>query len=250
MLGARTSSLVAATPNAEAAVAQSVREMLGLTRAALSDDDAIAAVLDPAKNHYLGETLNLTSMAKLTRALNHATYTFRKKLSHTADSQDQRHRMTPGSRPVLVNHVDLGRVDVITPPLIAQTPAALERFNACMDRVWSAMRSLEEMGAAPEAWSYLLPNAFPVRFTESGDLMHHHHKWVARLCFTAQEEIWRASVDEVEQVRAIHPRLGRWLLPPCGLRERAGVTPYCPEGARYCGVPVWRKDLSEYQRTI
>ncbi len=35
------------------------------------------------------------------RTLDHAHYTFRKKLSHSADSQDQRHRMVPGSRPLL-----------------------------------------------------------------------------------------------------------------------------------------------------
>jgi hypothetical protein len=35
------------------------------------------------------------------RALQHANYTFAKKISHTADSQDQRHRMVPGSRPLL-----------------------------------------------------------------------------------------------------------------------------------------------------
>jgi hypothetical protein len=31
---------------------------------------------------------------------------------------------------------------------------------------------------------------------------------------------------------------------------RAGTTPYCPEGDRYCGVPVWKLALGQYQRTI
>ena len=35
------------------------------------------------------------------RALNHASYVFEKRLSHTADSQDQRHRMVPASRPMM-----------------------------------------------------------------------------------------------------------------------------------------------------
>jgi thymidylate synthase ThyX len=69
-----------------------------------------------------------------------------------------------------------------------------------------------------------------------------------RLCYNAQEEIWHASVDEAEQIRQVHPRLGRWLLPPCGLRARAGAKPPCPEGTRYCGIPVWRLDVSEYRR--
>jgi flavin-dependent thymidylate synthase len=249
-LGGRTSKLCGHTTNAEALVAQSVREMLGVGRSAMDDDEAIARVLDPSRNAYLGGALSLTTMGKLTRALHHANYTFHKKLSHTADSQDQRHRMTPASRPVLAMQVDLSAVDVVVPPMVELNGKALERYRACMEKVWGAMRTLADRGVDHTAWSYLLPNAFPVRFTESGDLSHQHHKWTTRMCFTAQEEIWRASVDEVEEVRAVHPRLGAWLLPPCGLRQRAGVTPYCPEGPRYCGVPVWRKDITEYTRVI
>ena len=48
--------------------------------------------------------MNVSFHAPLMRALDHAHYTFRKKLSHTADSQDQRHRMVPGSRPLLDAH--------------------------------------------------------------------------------------------------------------------------------------------------
>src|SRR5256886_11214845 len=44
---------------------------------------------------------NVGVHAPIMRALQHANYTFAKKISHTADSQDQRHRMVPGSRPLL-----------------------------------------------------------------------------------------------------------------------------------------------------
>ena len=97
---------------------------------------------------------------------------------------------------------------------------------------------------------YLLPNAFQVRFYETGDLASLRHKWAMRLCYNAQEEIWKASCDEVEQVRDLFPRIGRWLLPPCGIRNRARTAPACPEGAAYCGVPAWRLDVSEYKRLI
>jgi thymidylate synthase ThyX len=249
-MNGKTSVLTGYSTGAEHTVAQAVREVLGLTRSQMDDDTAIASVLDPARNTYLGSALNLMTHAKLTRALHHASYTFQKKLSHTADSQDQRHRMTPASRPVLAQQVDLGTVDAVLPPMVLLNAKAESRFRACLDDVWTAMRKLEARGVDASAWTYLLPNAFPVRFTESGDLTHQHHKWTTRLCFTAQEEIWRASVDEVEQVKAVHPRLGQWLLPPCGLRHRAQVTPYCPEGPRYCGVPVWKQDVSKYLRII
>ena len=71
-----------------------------------------------------------------------------------------------------------------------------------------------------------------------------------RLCYNAQEEIWRASVDEALQVREVHPRIGAHLLPPCTQRLHAGSRPVCPEGGRYCGVPVWKLDVREYERLL
>lgn len=249
-LGNGCSRLVDYSHNAEAVLARSVRETLGVPSAAMSDDDAIARVLSPAQNPYLAGALNLTSLAKLSRALVHPHYTFQKKLSHTADSQDQRHRMTPGTRPILHTHYAGGSPDVVVPVLLQQTPAALDRFMQTMAQTWNAIDTLLDDGVSPEMALYLLPNAFPVRFTESGDLAAFHHKWTTRLCYNAQEEIWRASVEEVQAVRAVHPRLGRYLAPPCALRRDANHRPLCPEGPRYCGVPVWKKELHEYERVI
>jgi thymidylate synthase ThyX len=97
---------------------------------------------------------------------------------------------------------------------------------------------------------YLLPNAVSVRFTESADLLNLHHKHAMRLCYNAQEEIWRASLDEAQQIREINPTIGQFLLPPCTLRDLAHARPVCPEGERYCGVKVWRLKLSQYERVI
>ena len=97
---------------------------------------------------------------------------------------------------------------------------------------------------------YLLPNAVTVRFTESADLLNLRHKHAMRLCYNAQEEIWRASVEEASQIRKVHPSIGQFLLPPCGHRQLAGTKPFCPEGDRYCGIPVWKLDLDEYERLI
>jgi hypothetical protein len=57
-------------------------------------------------------------------------------------------------------------------------------------------------------------------------------------------------VEEASQIREVHPAIGRFLLPPCGHRELAGSKPYCPEGDRYCGIPVWKLDLDDYVRLI
>ena len=249
-LGALRSKLVDYKVNAQASVAQGVRDVLGATRAELSDEAAIARVLSAGQNPYLGEALVLTTVSKLTRALCHAHYTFQKKLSHTADSQDQRHRMVPASRPVLQTHFVPGEVDVVVPELMNAVPEARARFFQSLSTTWRSIGRLLEAKVAPEMALYLLPNAFPIRFTESGDLLNLHHKWVHRLCYTAQEEIWRASLEETMQVRAVHPLLGRHISAPCTLRKEALIGPLCPEGPRYCGVPVWRLDLPEYRRLI
>ncbi len=251
-LAGRRAKLVDYSVHAESTLAQAVRSVLGLPRAALSDDEAILRVLSPKLNPYLSEALTLSTVAKVPRALSHPHYTFRKKLSHTADSQDQRHRMVPASRPVL--HAQYGGAggepDVVVPELIARVPAAKALFLEEAARAYQDIDRLLDAGVSPELALYLLPNAFPVRFEESGDLLHLHHKWTTRLCFTAQEEIWRASVDEVEEVRAVHPRIGAHLMPPCQLRDLAGARPLCPEGPRFCGVPVWRLAVDELQRVL
>ncbi len=249
-LGGRTSRLVACQENAEALLARAVRTVLGASAASLPDHEAIAAVLSPARNPYLGGALNLTSLGTVTRALVHPHYTFQKKLSHTADSQDQRHRLAPGSRPVLSAHYGGGEPDVIVPALIADHPVAHDRFVTTMRTTWRAIDALLDDGVGAEQALYLLPNAFPIRFEESGDLAALHHKWTTRLCYNAQEEIWRATVEEVQQVRERHPRIGRHLGPPCQIRLAARERPYCPEGPRFCGVQVWKQDLADYQRII
>ena len=248
-LGGCVSRLVGYSPDAEAVVAQAVREVLGLPRAAMADDAALALAVDPAANAIFGEALNLTTLDKLTRALHHASYTFRRKLSHTADSQDQRHRMTPASRPVLLAHLT-GEPDVVYPQIAREDDAVRRDFDETFARTWDSIGRLRALGADPEALVYLLPNAVAVRFTESGDLAAIRHKHAMRLCYNAQEEIWRASLDEALQIRAVHPRLGRYLLPPCSIRLRGGKKPYCPEGKRYCGVPVWKRDPAEYVRVL
>jgi flavin-dependent thymidylate synthase len=248
-LDGRVSRLVDWKGNNEEILASSVREVLGVPRAALSDPDAIALVLDPARNRTLGETLTLTTHGKLSRTMFHPSYTFRKKLSHTADSQDQRHRMTPGSRPARPGYLS-EEPDYIVPMLLADVPEALELYETTMRETWEAIGELRARGVADEFAAYLLPNAVAIRFTESADLLNLHHKFAMRLCYNAQEEIWRASLDEALQIREVNPRIGPWLLPPCTLRHLAAVRPVCPEGDRFCGVVVWRMDAARYQRAL
>ncbi len=237
-LGGRVSRLRDWSTRAEALVADAVRSTFGLSEAELDDDEAIDRVMNPARNRYRVEMLNVSYHSPLMRALHHATYVFDKKLSHTADSQDQRHRMVPASRPLLT-FADTERPDYVTPALIRKHPRASVVFERAMVDAWKAKNRLLELGVPLEFALYVLPNAKALRLVESGPLIALQHKWTLRTCFNAQEEIYRASMDEVEQVAEVHPRLARFLGPPCVLRNRI-VSPRCTEGSHFCGVPVWQ----------
>jgi thymidylate synthase ThyX len=235
--------------NGEKTIAQAVKNVLGLSKNRLSDTQAIELVLNPKNNKILGDVLNLTTLDKVAQALHTISYTFEKKISHTADSQDQRHRTTPAARPILATHYS-GKPDYITSTLIKQSPEALKLYQEIMEKTFKTINQLLEMGIPREYALYRLPNAFPIRFTETGSLLNLHHKYKMRLCFNAQEEIWQASVQETQQISKVHPQIGKWLLAPCGLRWSAHTTPYCPEGERYCGRPVWNKNVEDYPPRI
>ncbi|HTZ73761.1 MAG TPA: FAD-dependent thymidylate synthase [Candidatus Aquilonibacter sp.] len=232
-----TSKLIDYSRGSVGAIANAYRTVVGLTLAQCDDDEAIDRLLNPARNPYRRETLNVGVHAPMMRALEHANFTFAKKISHTADSQDQRHRMVPGSRPLLTL-ADTRSPDYITPQLVRGNREALEVYEQAMDDAWSAKNALLDRGVPLQFALYLLPNAKSIRLIESGSLLHLLHKWTMRTCFNAQEEIYQASLEEVEQLCAVFPELGRYVGPPCHLR--AGIsTPICTEGSHFCGVKVW-----------
>jgi thymidylate synthase ThyX len=236
-LNGKTSRLVDHSPNALRVIAKSYRAVAGLAASQCSDADALDRLLNPARNLYRLETLNVGVHAPMMRALQHANYTFAKKISHTADSQDQRHRMVPGSRPLLTL-ADTRAPDYITPALVAANPRAKETYERAIEEAWSAKNLLLDRGVPLEIALYLLPNAKSIRLYESGSLLHLLHKWTMRTCFNAQEEIFQASMDEIAQLREVHPELAAYIGPPCYLR--AGITtPICTEGSHFCGVKVW-----------
>jgi thymidylate synthase ThyX len=235
-LGGRRSRLVDWGARAPEVVADAVRNVLG--RPDLDDAEALALALDPARNPHRLDSLNVSTHSPVMRALDHAHYTFRKKLSHTADSQDQRHRMVPGSRPMLSRTVPAS-VDVIEPELIREDPACHALFQESVEGAFHARARLLALGVPPGLALYVLPNALAVRFEESGSLLHLLHKWTMRTCLNAQREIYEASMDEVAQVRAVHPELVRHVGPPCFVRDGL-ARPRCTEGTHFCGVPVWK----------
>jgi flavin-dependent thymidylate synthase len=239
--GAR-SLLVRQTPDAARIVTDALREVTG---SALPDRELLAATLDPARNPAWNDTLNTWDHSPALRTLRHVHYTFRKRLSLTAYAQDQRHRMTPGSRPQL-HRLLTPKPDVHVPEVVAADPESRRLFDDAVQGLWDAIAALRKRGIPPEDAAYLLPNATHVTFHQSGDLLSFIHKWRLRLCFNAQKEIFDASLDELRQVQAVHPELTAWIGPPCSFVAAAqppelqqSVEACCPEGPRWCGVKVW-----------
>lgn len=246
-LGGLHSKLIGYDPHAPETLAKAVRSVLQVSHADFPDERALELLLNPAHNKALGDTNNVLTFTKLGSALPVVTYTFQKKLSHSGDSQNQRHRMTPGVAPIFYLSDE---PDVVLPMIVEQYAPARVYFMETMERLWEVIGRLRESGASEEAVQYLAPNAVAVRLIEQGNLRDLHHKYRMRLCYTAQEEIWRASKEEVEQIAQVHPSIGKFLLPPCTLRKLAKTGPHCPEGDRYCGVPVWKLGVGEYARII
>ncbi|MBA2519513.1 MAG: FAD-dependent thymidylate synthase, partial [Chloroflexia bacterium] len=239
-LGEWDSKLVHFNPAAERLMADAVRAVLGAGAGELPDEAAIARVLDGRENPYLGHPLFLGMHAKLMQTMGHVPFTFQKRISGAEDAQNQRHRGTLSSSPLLTAH-QRREPDVIVPWAIRQNQAALGEYEATIQTMWSAKNELLDRGVSPEVALYLLPNAHRVRFYESGPLLWYYWKWVKRLCFDAQREIFDTARQEVAQVRQALPIIGRYVDgPPCVMRSRAGAKPICPEGERYCGIPVWR----------
>lgn len=239
-MGDLDSRLVAYNPEAERIMASAVRAVAGVGPDAVSDEEALAAVLDGAHNPHLGHPLFLGMNSKMMQTMNHVPFTFQKRISGAEDAQNQRHRGTLGSRPLLTAHLRR-EPDVIVPWAIQQNPEALAEYEATVAALWEAINALRDRGVAPEVLLYLLPNAHRLRFYESGTLLSYYWKWVKRLCYDAQREIFDTARQEVAQVRVVLPVIGHYVDgPPCVMRSRAGTKPFCPEGERYCGIPVWR----------
>ncbi|HXW60632.1 MAG TPA: FAD-dependent thymidylate synthase, partial [Myxococcota bacterium] len=143
--------LSSSTPNPEQVLGDAVRQMLYIDKTKLSDEDAVALLLSPTKNRYLGESLNVMTLSKLARALELVHFTFIKKLSHAADSQAQRHRMLPGARALFSRTIDLTRPDYITPELFLHKQAqdAKSLYDWSQEKTYEDALWLYERGASP-----------------------------------------------------------------------------------------------------
>lgn len=234
--GSRT-KMIPLSPEQKKALMLAIRNVGGIS---------LESVLDPEVNPYIADTYDAGMHDPQTSALRQMGITFVTKFSHTADSQRQRHRRTPGATPS--NQFNYTGIDYITPMIIAQNPLILGSYNKIMETMYENVEIAIEMGVPEEIVYGLLPNAHAVRVVESGDLFDWIHRWRQRSCFRAQEEIFFTTVSQMQQFLAEIPEAKHVLQAPCGVRKRSGEKPFCPEGDMFCEHNVWTwEDLDRYE---
>ncbi len=247
LLGDRQSVIRGDLMGANVVLASAVRNVLGLPEVIMSQKDALDLLVNPALNPLLADVYESGMMDPLTSCLRQASVTFSSKLSHAGDSQRQRHRRTPGATPPIEATYD-GNPDYITPLVIRENNGLKGKYNEIIEKMYDNVDSALKSGIPKNLALLLLPNAHAIRVTESGDIFDWLHRWKQRLCFLAQEEIFFASVEQVEQLAAVFPETRQMLLAPCGVRQSAGVRPRCPEGEKWCGRPVYGWTIERYKK--
>lgn len=232
--------------NARSILADTVRNVLGVPSTQISDKVILDNLLNPGKNQLLADVYETGMLDPKTSSLRQINLTFATRLSHTADSQRQRQRRTPGATPPIEALYD-GRPDYATPLVIKENLTLKDYYDKIMCKIYENVGKAIDAGIPKEYALLLLPNAHYVRVVESGDLFDWIHRWKQRLCYLAQEEIFFISVEQVRQVIEKLPEAQSIFLAPCGIRQKATVKPRCPEGERWCGKPVFNWQIEKYK---
>ncbi len=165
------------------------------------------------------------------------------KLSFSADAQNQRHRRSPAIRPALK---DIYKRDFYIPPIIKEN--FLNEYNEAIEYSYQFFELQKEILGFDEA-VYSLVNAHNIEIVEKDDFNEFTHKAQMRLCYNAQQEIFDIVYSQIKELKQNGVNIDNFL-PPCAVRFKEGIKPYCPEGDRFCGVKVWKLGFDEYKRDI
>lgn len=171
-------------------------------------------------------------------------------VSHSCDSQNQRHRTTFGFRDKIENYFIELKEKYYIPKMLELDLELKREYVDFMDYIYIFFDKQKEKYNFNTA-IYLLPNAQKVYFIEKNSMAYFPHKAQKRLCFNAQEEIFYMTK---EMVLSLEKHIDIWdynLIAPCHVNDKYGIKPTCPEGSRFCGVKVWKfKDIKELERII
>lgn len=245
ILEGKNSKLLIFDSRTRKVVAFSVRNVLGVSKEEMSDEEALSRLMDPVKNPLLADVFDTGINDPLTQCLRMINFENAVKLSHAGDSQRQRHRTVQAATPPVESLFD-GEVDCFE-PMIVRENGALSKFywEVVKEEVANVNKCLEAGIPRREAVS-LIPNSYHVRLTEKGDGLDYLHRRKLRLCNNAQEEIFFMDLEQSRQSIEVFPEMKMLLTAPCALRKKIGKVPYCPEGERFCGQKMWDVDINDY----
>ena len=165
------------------------------------------------------------------------------KLSFSADAQNQRHRRSPAIRPAIK---DIYKRDFYIPPIIEEN--LLDEYTKAINYSYEFFEEESKNIGFDEA-IYALTNAHNIEILEKDDFNEFTHKAQMRLCYNAQQEIFDIVYEQVKQLKEYGVKIDKFL-PPCAVRFKEKIKPYCPEGDRFCGIKVWKLDFENYKRDI
>jgi flavin-dependent thymidylate synthase len=165
------------------------------------------------------------------------------RLSFSADAQNQRHRRSPAIRPAIE---DIYRRDYYIPPVIEEN--LLSEYQKAINYSYQFFEEEAENIGFSEA-IYAITNAHNIEIIQKDDFNEFTHKAQMRLCYNAQQEIFDIVYEQIKQLEVNGVNVDNFL-PPCAVRFKEKIRPYCPEGDRFCGVKVWKLKFSEYKREI
>ena len=235
----------AITGNPRDVLTSAIQNALCVPAHSITYERALQMLFDPHENGLWADVFDSGMHDPVTQAARNVSVTFLTRLSHTADSQRQRHRMTPGTTPP-ISASYTGIPDYVTPLIIRETPELAQLYDSMMESIYAHVEAALKVGVPLEYAHALLPNAHTLRVVESGDVFDWVHRLRLRLCYLAQEEIFFISLEQAKAFVEEFPEGRDLFLAPCGVRKAAAITPKCPEGDRWCGKPVYNWDLDTY----
>ncbi len=252
VLGEKQSVLLSSGGEMRRTLIFAARNILKITGKEMPDEEILDWLLNPEKNRLLADVNDVGMFDPLTSCLRQVSLTFATRLSHTADSQRQRHRRTPGATSLIdeetVRDLIENGPDYFTPLVVRENPVLFEKYNQSLKGIYGGIIDAYRAGISIKLLKLLFVNGQNMRVVEQGDAFDFLHRWKQRLCYNAQEEFFFISVEQAIQFLQFLSEASAVALAPCAVRQTAGIHPRCPEGGdRWCGQPVFKFKIDEYQ---
>lgn len=167
------------------------------------------------------------------------------KLSFSADAQNQRHRASLATRPSIKS---IYKPEYYVPEIIKSDNELLDIYEKAIAYSYEFFESqVLDVGFGEAV--YALTNAHLIEIVEFNDYARFVHKSQMRLCYNAQQEIFDIVYAQIKQLKEKNIDTSLFV-PPCTIRAKSEIHPICPEGVRFCGEKVWKKDFNDFIRII